>query len=240
MRQEIIDKMSQIVKETMTMFQSDFECDLEMLSEYEGKFIWQVAPTHTHLHLCSKEYLDKQLESEVALYDFCQGNTWADACINGSMRDDLFYRYDDETGLFEICSQQDAKAAWDISKTAALNRWQLYNQKALPTDFKVRVEFGDNEVRRYFIEQLRFARQHNDSSLLNCVKRFHNYRKVSSKQRIVISRDFSERSFLFCEDYGNGRWGLNGGIIFHGYPEEGYKENCSVQLTPSYGWSIHT
>lgn len=240
MRQDVIDKMAKIVQKTMTMFQSDFERDLEMLNGYDGKFIWQIAPTHTHLHLCSKDYLDKILESESNLYYYCQGQTWAGACIEGATADDTFYSYDDESGVFETCSKIEARVKWDISKTAALNRWKLYNEAELPTDFKVRIKFGSDEIRQYFIEQLRYAHQHNDISLLNCVKRFRNYTKRCAGHKIVIGRDFSDRSFLFHEDYGNGHYGLNGGIIFHGYPEEGYKVNDSVQLTPTYGWSIHT
>ncbi len=240
MKQEVIDKMAQIVKDTMTMFQSDFEQDKERLAGYDGKFIWQIAPTHTHLHLCDNGYLDGLLENEATLYRFCQNSTWETACIEGSMRDDTFYKYDDDTGLFEQCTQNDAKIAWDISKTSALNRWRLRNQKELPTNFKVRIEFASKETRQYFIEQLKFAWQHNDNSLIDCLHRFRNYRKVGQNHKVVIGRDFSERSFVFHEDYGNGRYGLNGGIIFHGYPDEGYRENSSVQLTPSYGWSIHT
>ena len=211
-----------------------------MLDGYDDKFIWQIAPTHTHLHLCGKEYLDKALENEATLYAFCQNSTWAAACIEGSMRDDKFYCYNNDTGVFEECTQDDARIKWDISKTAALNRWQLYNMEVLPTDFKVRIEFMSSETRKYFIEQARYAAKHNDSSLIDCLKRFRSYMKRGKSHKIVIGRDFTDRSFVFHEDYGNGRYGLNGGIIFHGYPEEGYKENCSVQLNPSYGWSIHT
>lgn len=34
--------------------------------------------------------------------------------------------------------------------------------------------------------------------------------------------------------------GLVGGLIFHGAPADGYKENGSVLLNPCYGWSSHT
>lgn len=240
MTQEVINKMAEIVQNTMTMFQSDFEQDKKTLDGYFGKFIWQIAPTHTHLHICGNDYLNKLVEEERVRYAWCQGDTWADACIDIAQEDEKFYCYDDETDEFYETTKEDAKTKWGISKRAALNRWSLYSCMALPTDFKVRIEFASLETRRYFIEQLRYASQHNDNSLIDCVRRFRNYRKAGAQHKIVISRDFADRSFQFYEDYGNSKYGLNGGIIFHGYPSEGYRENFSVQLTPSYGWSIHT
>lgn len=232
--------MKQIVSETMTMFQSDFERDLEILKGYEGKFIWQIAPTHTHLHLCGSRYLDEVLENEATLYAYCQNITWAGVCIEGSTSDDKFYVYDDETGEFFESSKDSVRKKWETCKTAALNRWTVRNCKELPTDFKMRISFNCEKTRIYFIEQVRYAIQHNDNSLLDCVRRFRNYTKRGPLHRIVIGRDYSYRSFTFYEDYGNQRYGIYGGIIFHGYPNEGYRENYSVQLNPSFGWSIHT
>lgn len=240
MKQAVIDQMQKIVDETMTSFQSDFEKDLQQLMGYNGKFIWQVAPSHTHLHLCSKQYLDELLEHEPTLYAYCQNSTWAGACLANKWTGEKIYSYDDSKDVFSEISREEAIRRWNICKNAALNRWQIYHMETLPTDFKVRIEFRFPEVKQYFMEQVRYASQHNDTSLLDCLRRFRHYMKRGAAHKIVISRDFTDRSFQFLEDYGNGKYGLNGGIIFHGYPEEGYKENCSVQLTPSYGWQIHT
>ena len=240
MKREVIEQMQEIVDGMMTSYLSDFDRDLELLAGYNGKFIWQVAPSHTHLHLCSNEYLDKLLENEATLYAYCQDSTWPGACLESNFEGEKIFSYDDDKDVFSEISREEAKRRWGICKTAALNRWQLYNMETLPTDFKVKIEFRFPEVRKYFMEQVRYASQHNDDSLLNCLRRFRNYMKRYATHKIVISRDFTDRSFVFSEEFGNGRYGLNGGIIFHGYPEEGYKENCSVQLTPSYGWQIHT
>ena len=240
MKQEIIEKMQQIVDETMKAFLCDFEQDLKDLNGYNGKFIWQVADTHTHLHLCDKEYLDKVLENEATLYAYCQGSTWPDACLDCVWAGETIYSYDDDKDVFCEISREEAKRRWKISKESALARWQLYHMEGLPTDFKIHIEFMCPDTRKYFIEQVRYAAQHNDNSLLDCLRRFRSYMKRGAAHKIMIGRDFTDRSFVFHEDYGNGRYGLNGGIIFHGYPDEGYKENCSVQLNPSFGWSIHT
>lgn len=240
MKQEIIVEMQKIVDKTMEAYLSDFAQDLKDLSDYNGKFIWQVAKSHTHLHLCDSEYLDKVLENEATLYAYCQGDTWAGACLDCVWLDEKIYSYNDDDGVFCEITRDEAKRRWEISMEAALNRWQLHHMSGLPTDFKMRIEFMSPDTRKYFIEQARYAAQHNDSSLLDCLRRFRHYMKRGRGHKIVIGRDFSDRSFVFHEDYGNGRYGINGGIIFHGYPEEGYKENCSVQLNPTYGWSVHT
>ena len=239
MKQEIIEKMQEIVEKTMTSFKADFyDYDTKKLAEYECEFIWQIAPTHTHLHIIGNEYLDTLLDDEHVLYDCCQGNTWPDVWLNYYCSDEVVYHYDGER-LMPMPKEM-AKSLWGAVKKQAFERWIERNDKELPSDFKVRIEFRTPDTRKYFIEQAHYALQHNDTSLMDCLRRFRHYMKKGAAHKIVICRDFSERSFTFYEDYGNERYGLNGGIIFHGYPEEGYRENCSVQLTPSYGWSIHT
>lgn len=67
-----------------------------------------------------------------------------------------------------------------------------------------------------------------------------DYRPVE----VNVYSDWEKHSFYFEEEYKDedlkGKVSLNGGIIFHGVPEEGYRPAMSVQLCPSYGWSIHT
>lgn len=239
MKQEIIEKMTEIVEKMMTTFKSDFyEHDLKELADYEGEFIWQVHASHTYLHRISEDYLDSLLDNEPVLYAYCQGCTWVEACLDSNWKDEVVYHYDGERLM--PMPREMAKSLWGAVKEQALKRYIERTGNELPTDFKVRIEFRTPDTRKYFIEQVNYATQHNDNSLMDCLKRFRNYMKKTKGHKIVICRDFSDRSFTFYEDFGNDHYGMNGGIIFHGYPEEGYKENCSVQLTPSYGWSIHT
>lgn len=58
--------------------------------------------------------------------------------------------------------------------------------------------------------------------------------------KCVISSDFCEHSFCFALYREDGSLWMNGGLIFHGFPESGYKTNGSVQLSGSYGWASHT
>lgn len=58
--------------------------------------------------------------------------------------------------------------------------------------------------------------------------------------KVVVSPDFCAHCFLFKVYSEDDSCIMNGGIIFHGLPDTGYQQNGSVQLTPSYGWQIHT
>lgn len=95
------------------------------------------------------------------------------------------------------------------------------------------------EERWYKAQKL--ANEHYDDSLDRCViNLMHHMHANSDVKQIVISADFCENCFFFSEFDKDGNAGLCGGIIFHGYPEDGYQENGSVMISPSYGWQIHT
>lgn len=104
---------------------------------------------------------------------------------------------------------------------------------------KMKIVFSSIKVRAEIKKQLQYAEEHNDKSLINCLRRFRNWTYLGDNHQIRISKDWAERSFFFSEEKGE-KIGICGGIIYHGYPEEGYKTNLSIQLTPNYGWSIHT
>lgn len=88
---------------------------------------------------------------------------------------------------------------------------------------------------------LNLAREHNDKTLENCVMRLVKYSIMPWCESVMLRKDsYGENCFYFeCIDK-NRNCALNGGIIFHGFPESGYKQNGSVQIDPSYGWHIHT
>lgn len=83
------------------------------------------------------------------------------------------------------------------------------------------------------------ARNHDDESLNKCVIRLLGWLHGRAKT-IDISSDFGEHCFFFSEEYEDGSTGICGGIVFHGFKGEDYKQNGSVQMSPSYGWQIHT
>lgn len=242
MKESIIKQMSEIVRDIMRSNQTDFtEYDLKSLADYDGVFLWLVHPYHTHLLLLDHKNLAKMVESEAGLYMFCQRNTWEDACLNETNcgKETRLFLYNGGNELAPV-SLGFAKGYWEGLRDWTLFQWQAYHgMEPIPTDFNIPIVFASEETEAEYEKQLEYASQHNDESLKNCFERLRNRIKMGSDHYVRISQDYQERSFLFCHYYG-GQPHDNGGIIFHGYPDEGYRVANSVQLSPSYGWSTHT
>lgn len=91
---------------------------------------------------------------------------------------------------------------------------------------------------------LDMAYEHEDQSLRNCIHRLYDYELVGilrgCKCTIHLSADFEENSFFFSQHYEDGREGLCGGILFHGYDDQP-DNSCAVCVDgPARGWHMHT
>lgn len=88
-----------------------------------------------------------------------------------------------------------------------------------------------------FRKAVEVARDTRDTSLRDCVFRLLTWNGVS---KVFIYSDCEEHSFLFTTYDKDGNVDICGGIIYYGNPKTGYSHAGSVQLSPSYGWHIHT
>ena len=229
--------MSNIVADVMTSFQSDFEnFDRPYIENaYNSKFpmIWIVGKSYTYLlHL--GEYEENFRENEVARYAYVQGGNPFFSFLDALGGDHLFLIEPD--GVREITEKQVREVCRDIV-TSVAEKWMKENGP-LPTRVQVPVKFFNITLSKVK-ELIRECEAHNDKSLIEIFRRFHNYRRVATDQYIQISYNPGYNEFTFCE-YTNGKQGLVGGIIFHGWPETGYMVNGSYQMEPTYGWSSHT
>lgn len=237
---EILNKMAEIVAKTMTCFQSDFEkYDKEYIVR-EGvnafPFLWMVHKSHTYLIRLSKIKRDF-FEQEGFRYDIMQNCSWIHAYLwptGMKVTEDIYYVTEDDVIKVNLEQARNiARAAIDITIAA----WEQEHGK-LPTKFKVPVEIGGislNKLKEFILD----CRSHNDDSLLKCMKRFHNYRQQAKDHKVSIWYDERYNEFSFAVMV-NGECQMNGGIIFHGWPESGYQQSNSVQLSPQYGWASHT
>lgn len=91
-----------------------------------------------------------------------------------------------------------------------------------------------------FEAAMELSREHRDNTFSNCIMRLLSYMTWDDAEMVRLSRDWGEHCFNFGVYRADGSLILNGGVIFHGFPESGYQQNGSVQLCPSYGWQIHT
>lgn len=233
---DILNKMAEIVANAMTHFQSDFEkYDRLYIESDEVKFpmIWIVGTSHTHL-LKLGEYKNWFFKYESVRYDYVYGNNEFDYYLTNLTNDRIFLIT--ENNVNEIDCQQ-AKAAIQDYVAPAVHAWVEQNGP-LPQKAKVPVKINNISLAT-LKELITNCRKHGDDSLLSCLKRFHRYRRTASNQCVEVSYNPGYNEFTFCQ-ITNGNIGLVGGIIFHGWPETGYQINNSVQLTPQYGWAIHT
>ena len=237
MDKKIFDSMEELKNElgyNCKWVNYDFECDKDYLQKYEGEFIWLLGTFGTYIMPIAVGHIENSLNNEGYRYSLAQKSVMADGCL--AMTHYKFIHFKDD-GSYVFITPEQAAELWEKNKEEAVENFKKKNGFGLPTDMKIRVRFSCDW--RYVLEQLRYAREHGDDSLMDCLKRSRHCLKLAKDHEMMISSDFSHRSFLFA-DVVNGKVVMNGGIIFHGYPEEGYMQNGSVQLTPSYGWQIHT
>lgn len=237
---DILNKMAEIVANNMIAFQSDFEkYDKEYIIKKGVKafpFLWMVHRSHTYLIRLSEIRKD-YFENEAFRYDIAQQNSWIHAYLwprCSQVTEDIYFVTKDD--VVQIGLEQARNITIDAIEMA-VTAWGQEHEK-IPTKFKVSVEIGGISLSK-LKGLIQDCRNHDDDSLLNCIKRFHNYRQQAKSHKVFIWYNERYNEFSFAEMV-NGECRLNGGIIFHGWPGNGYQTNGSIQLEPRYGWASHT
>lgn len=88
-------------------------------------------------------------------------------------------------------------------------------------------------------ERMEAAKKHaaelNDPTLDECLKRMEHW--AHSGKTVKIGSDFAPYSFSFAVYYPNGELDFNGGLLYHGSPDESF----AVRIGDHKGrWSTHT
>ena len=83
-------------------------------------------------------------------------------------------------------------------------------------------------------QALEHAAKTEDDSLQKCLDRLKQWEK-NRECEIILYYDSSPLSFYF-EMMKDGTRIMNGGLLFHGSPDESY----AFQIEPTKGWEIHT
>lgn len=237
MNKKIVTQMSNIVSDIMTSFQSDFEKYdkpyIESAAACNFPMIWIVGKSHTYL-LKLGDYKKSFFGNESVRLAYVQGDDTFSCFLNMCGGDHLFLIEKEKVSRITV---DQARAAILDYVNPAVGEWESRNGK-LPRKCKVKVRLGNITIEK--LKQLvRDCEAHGNTSLMNILKRFHSYHQTAEDQFIQIHYNQRYNEFGFCE-YVNGKPRLNGGIIFHGWPETGYKTNNSFQLIPKYGWALHT
>lgn len=233
MKREIIEEMIKIAGSERA---GDLSFDLKVLEGYDGEFLWiTYGESYTRLIKCSEEFILNCLNNDQSSRYYYARNGWkVDAPNFGKPK---FYWYYRGNGYLIKSNLQQVSEFSKWIYDSAVKSWKGQGNK-FPTQLTIgSIRFMCEDS--YVEEQLKYAEKHNDDSLKNIFENFKSRPRCNDLHEIVVSKDFAERSFIFTELI-DGKPVLNGGIIFHGYPEEGYKDGRSVQLTKSYGWAVHT
>lgn len=230
--------METVVHETMKSFQTDFfDHDKPRLTGLEFKFpaIWIVGESHTHL-LALGNYKDVFYREESIRFAYIREHNPYQFYLNDRyFANDRWFLITEDA--LQPINREQAKSAIMDYVTPVVNAWVAENGP-LPKNDRLKIKIINisiDELKALIAD----CRSHGNDSLMDCLKRFRLYSRSASDQYIEVSYYKYCQEFTFCE-YTNGKVGLVGGIVFHGWPETGYKENGSVQLDPHYGWSIHT
>lgn len=238
MKAELLAQMETVVAETMHHYQSDFfEIDKPRIESDDFKFpaIWIVGECHTH-RLDLGNYKDLFFNCEGTRYDYLYNpNPFCYYLESSNYSRDKWFLIT-EAGLQPINREQ-AKAAIMDYVNPAVQEW-ISENGPLPKLTKVPVVLRNitiSELKAMVAE----CRAHGNDSLMGCLMRFHQYTRVAANQYVEVIYNKPWNEFVFCQ-YINGKQGLVGGIIFHGWPETGYQTNGSVQIDPHFGWSTHT
>lgn len=84
-------------------------------------------------------------------------------------------------------------------------------------------------------EAMEYAERTRDKTLQDCLERLKQW-EINQNCEIFLCKDFAPLSFYFeMYDRNNNRV-MNGGVLYHGNPDQSF----AVQLISSIGWSIHT
>lgn len=237
-KDSILQLMEAVVEETMTSFKTDFyNYDKPNIESEDFQFpaIWIVGESHTHFLELTK-YKRLFFEYERYRYDYLRNpNPWSYFFTESHYADDKWFLVTEDE--LQSINRKQAKAAIMDYVTPAVKAWVEKNGP-LPKITKVPVKFKGislSELKALIAD----CYAHGDDSLFELFKRRQRAYRVANDQYTVISYDKSWGEFTFCE-YINGKEGVAGHIVFHGWPETGYQTNGAVQLNPRYGWDSHT
>ncbi len=217
MKESIIKQMHEIVRDTMTNFQSDFEADKKTLEDYDGRFFWSCAATHTRIFLIDAKHIMQWIEDRRGLYALLQGRFMPDYMTQVVANDEHLFYYDGESEYMTLISIQSAVGLWKVTKDAVIAHYTLmHGENSIPKSFKIPVKFVCSLG--YVREQLKFAEEIGTDSLKNLLHRFRNWAMLDDTHYIEVSKDFSERSFTFASisvKDGEETCDMNGGILFY-------------------------
>lgn len=231
--------MAGVVAGKMKHYQTDFteydKPEIEKAPSSRFPYLWIVSEMHTSLPSLGGYEVD-YFNSPRTRYAYANGDDSISFYLNP--------HYLKDTDLVFIITDN------DISEVSVSQAKAAINDYTIPVYLKWKVLHGDIVVKRVsvkfdlidlvaLLQLIRDCRRHHDDSLLQILRGFHRFRRVADDHTITVRYRKHENEFVCIEHY-DGEDRMVRYIIFHGWPETGYKTNGSIQIKPKYGWASHT
>ena len=230
MKQEIIDKMTQIVESNMQSYKIDFyKYDKNELAGYEGSFVWSVTPYHTYL--CKLDI--HELEDVLMQYEsnrFLLMNKYSSYFCGAVLSDS-----DSKNGTVFLYDGVRLKAIDNDTLHSMYNVIKENLKRLVMSKFPDEAKYYNTHIPVHFscIDEfkrfLAIARTEEGARLVERVKHFRRYQRLYVDHKIVIGYDSYQKSFSFWEEFEVDAHHLNGGIIYN-------PPTVDCEAT----WSIHT
>ena len=84
-------------------------------------------------------------------------------------------------------------------------------------------------------EALAYAEKTGDTTLNECLEQLKRW-EAGMEGEVHLLWDFAPLSFYFEIRAKDGSRLMNGGVLYHGSPDESF----ALQLVPAKGWQVHT
>lgn len=234
---KIIEQMRSYLSEDLNCIRDFEKFDVPEIMENLEPFFWSVRDYGTSLFHIGPTRMSRLFENEASRFRIFREND-APICGIKYCKDNSKVFFFDGFQLVSI-TPADIDVIYENIWHGEIERLKEKH----PAEYKMRDKPLEIRMEEHVAERLgksrELANSIGDTSLDDCLTRLSKHSRFGVNHYIGLFPDFSEHGYTFCE-YLNNECRMNGGIIYHGNPKEGYKENSSVQLTPSYGWSIHT
>lgn len=203
---------------------SDFENILKRIENYEGEFIFAVRKTGADLiRLSMGEYLKSMRDFQTDRYYYLNN---AKSPYFPIIESNHYFHYKSDDSIMSMIEKDDAVAIYRKFMLDLAAAFQILYPELPIVNRHVDIHFVDFER---VMKQIRFAESIGNDTLLDCIRRFHNYARCNDDHEVRICVEDDARHNLYFEVYISGEYSSNGGIIF--WPE--------TEKRKAY-WSIHT
>ena len=217
MKTKIVNQISEIVRDMGAQeggyLQMDHKNIIKRLEDYDGSFILAIRKTGMDIRFISVGWVVKQMrDNEYEKYYYWhESRSFQHPVVSESNYYFIYYKGEDSMCL---STYKNINIAYnDAVRTAVVVFEDLYPEKEIvKRHIDVRFPRGLSGI----MEQIRYAKSIGNETLMNCLRRFHQYYRWCDDYVVNVYVEDAERHNLYFEVYNNGKYSSNGGIILSG------------------------